>query len=200
MSLSSAYAATLTPQTFVQPEGCGAVNHCQLGLLGHLKPSAAAVYNFQCTGRSRPSSQPANPKCQHHTDTSFELHENVRESAASTDTSLGTRLLIQWLIHCRYPPRSIRQPVPGHCSPTHTGGPDRRSEQGKQPSFPLSNNKSKRGDTGRPDQLPSADLASQAGPRLAGHYLFSTCLMSDCVIALLVEDRCCTHIHAPLCS
>lgn len=33
---------------------------------------------------------------------------------------------------------------------------------------------------------------------MASHYLFSAYMMSNYVIALLVEDRCCTQTHTPV--
>lgn len=68
-------------------------------------------------------------------------------------------------------------------------------------SFSLRNDKSKQGDTGRSNQFHSVDLAFQPeGLRLASRYVFFTSTMSNYVIVLLAEDRCCTHRRVPLCG
>lgn len=47
MSLLRAHAATLPPQTFVQPEVCGVhLIAASWGLVGHFEASAAVVYKF----------------------------------------------------------------------------------------------------------------------------------------------------------
>lgn len=122
-----------------------------------------------------------------------------------TTLPAGKGLLIQWLMCCRSPPseRSIQsKPASGHCYLTYTGGPKPKIRVMKTTHvISLSNNKSKQGDTGRSNQSHLVDLAFQPkGQQLASHYLFSTYMMSNYVIVLLAEDRCCTHICIPLYS
>ena len=134
---------------------------------------------------------------------SFELREHVREWAVQHGRlSPGKGLLIQWLIHCRYPPerdqfRSLQLATAirhAREAPRPKAG---AAEASPVPS--LSSNKSKQGDTGRSNQFRSVDRAFRPeGQQLASRHLFSAHPMSNHVTVVLVEDRCCTHIHLPL--
>lgn len=125
---------------------------------------------------------------------------------AGTTLPPGKGLLIQWLIHGRYPPGDGDRYRPGlrlASAIWHTleAQNQRRGSWKHSTSFSFSNYKSKQGDTRRANQFHSVDLAFQPeGQQLANRDLFFAYMMSNCVTALLVEDRCCTHIRIPLYS
>jgi hypothetical protein len=52
---------------------------------------------------------------------------------------------------------------------------------------------------GRSNQFLLVDLAFQPeGQQLASSDLYFAYMMSSCVTVLLVEDRCCAHVHTPV--
>lgn len=106
----------------------------------------------------------------------------------------GKRLLTQWLIHCRYPPRESSPGIlssSGEGYVTDTGGlqtKDQSNENNLCHSLEATVNPNKV--VGSSNQLHLVDLAFQ--PEVSswpGHDLFFACMMSSCVAGLLVGDR-----------
>lgn len=91
----------------------------------------------------------------------------------------------------------------GHCSLTFTGAKAKDQSNENNPCHFLeaavNPNKVTWGDL--TNSIHWVDPAFQPeGQRLASYYLFFASMMSNHVILLLVEDRCCTHIHTSLYS